>query len=154
MARYGAVRYPAKRTSQGSDQFRGFCDRFFSRPYSTALSFSPEGVTGTSGYRFEYNLHLSKFLHTSIVKLPMHYTYICDYITITSSGYLLLVLTAEDSDSLRQIVSPARLDSERPWPTMVRCTHLVSWQHILCISNLNWAIPFIKRTPPSEEVIS
>ena len=31
-------------------------------------SFPPEGVTGTSGYRFEYYLHLIKFHHTSIVK--------------------------------------------------------------------------------------
>ena len=60
MARKGAIHYLAKRTSQGSDQLRGFCDRFFSRLYSAALSFSPEGVTGTSGYRFQYSLHLIK----------------------------------------------------------------------------------------------
>ena len=54
------VIYLAKRTTQGSDQLRGFCDRFFYRPYSAALSFPPRGVTETSGYRFEYDLHLIK----------------------------------------------------------------------------------------------
>ena len=34
--------------------------RFFCRPYSAALSFPPRGMTGTSGYCFEYNLHLIK----------------------------------------------------------------------------------------------
>ena len=41
-----------------------FCNRFFSRPYSAALSFPPRGVTGTSCYCFEYNLHL--------IKIPSH----------------------------------------------------------------------------------
>ena len=39
-----------------------FCNRFFSRLYSAALSFPPRGMTGTSGYCFEYNLHLTKIL--------------------------------------------------------------------------------------------
>ena len=58
--RYSAVHYLAGRTSQGSDYLRGFCNRFVSRPYSAALSFPPRGVTGTSCYCFEYNLHLIK----------------------------------------------------------------------------------------------
>ena len=31
-----------------------FCDRFYSHPYSAALSFPPRGVTGTSCYHFVY----------------------------------------------------------------------------------------------------
>ena len=62
--RYSAVRYLAERTSQGSDYLRGFCNRFVSRPYRAALSFPPRGVTGTSCYCFEYNLHL--------IKIPSH----------------------------------------------------------------------------------
>ena len=55
-----------------------FCNRYFSRPYSAALFFPPRGVTGTSGYCFEYN---SKFHHTSIVKASVRgFTvyYCCD----------------------------------------------------------------------------
>ena len=58
---YGTLRcrtLPSK--EQGSNQLRGFCNRFVSRLYSAALSSPPEGVTRTSCYRFEYNLHLSK----------------------------------------------------------------------------------------------
>ena len=62
--------YLAKRTSQGSDQLCGFCDRFFSRPYSATLSFPPGGVTGTSCYQLITLNIISKFLHTSILKVP------------------------------------------------------------------------------------
>ena len=51
-------------TTQGSDQLGDFCDRFFSRPYSAALSLPPRDMTGTSRYRFEYDLHL--------IKIPLH----------------------------------------------------------------------------------
>ena len=59
---YGTLRcctLPSK-----ENQLHSFCDRFFSRPYSAALSFPPRSVTGTSGYRFEYDLHL--------IKIPSH----------------------------------------------------------------------------------
>ena len=56
---------PSKeKTTQGSDQLHGFFARFFFRSYSAVLSFPPRGVTGTSGYRFEYDLHL--------IKIPSH----------------------------------------------------------------------------------
>ena len=61
---HGMLRCLAKRTSQGSDQLHGFCDRFFSHSYSAALSFPPRGVIGTSCYHFEYDLHL--------IKIPSH----------------------------------------------------------------------------------
>ena len=40
----------------------GFCDRDFAHSYSAALSFPSRDTNGTSGYRFEYNLHLIKIL--------------------------------------------------------------------------------------------
>ena len=43
-----------------------FYDRFFSCQYSATFSFLPRGVTGTSGYHFEYNLHLIKILACTI----------------------------------------------------------------------------------------
>ena len=50
MARYSVVCYLAKKTSEGSDQLRGYCDRFFSPVQCRHLP--PEGVTGTFCYRF------------------------------------------------------------------------------------------------------
>ena len=81
--RYRTLRYrtlPSK--EQGSNQLRGFCDRFFSRPYSTLLSFPPRGVTGTSSYRFEYDLHL--------IKIPSHLDResIYNFTTNTLKAYL------------------------------------------------------------------
>ena len=40
----------------------GFCNRFFSCPYSAALCFPPRAMIAISCYRFEYNLHLIKTL--------------------------------------------------------------------------------------------
>ena len=45
-----------------------FYDRFFSCQYSATFSFLPRGVTGNSGYHFEYNLHLIKILARTIRK--------------------------------------------------------------------------------------
>ena len=57
---------PSNKNFQGSDQLRGFCDRFFSYLYSAALSFPQRGMTRTSCYRFEYDLDLH------LIKIPSH----------------------------------------------------------------------------------
>ena len=82
--------------TQGSDQLHGFCDRFFSCPYSATLSFPPRGVTGTSGYCFEYDLHL--------INIPSHldcesiYTPCCIYVDTYSSTSESLAISSSSTE--------------------------------------------------------
>ena len=74
-----------------------------------ALSFPPRGVTGTSGYCFEYNLHL--------IKIPSHLNRESIYILMETT--CLYSNTSGDSDITSQLI----------YSRLRALTHVKVWLH-------------------------
>ena len=74
-------------------------------PYSAALSFPPRGMTGTSCYRFEYDLHLIKIpSHLDRENINNKYEHVCDVVVFSTQVYSTLIVTANYCHKLQDIV--------------------------------------------------
>jgi len=115
LLRYAKVPYVTQQRELSKAASQRLPLRFFCiyRPYSAALSFPPRGVTGTSCYCFEYNLHL--------IKIPSHLNRESIYIGLLFINRTLLFIywTPMHTAMALWLI----------WPPILKCSYLPAKIH-------------------------